>query len=837
MVRRPTWVLLLVCIIASILSVASPALAAPPSNDAFANAQVISGSSGFAWGSNQEATGETGEPNNAGESAPIQSVWYSWTAPQTAKFFFQTCETNLDTTLGAYTGSAVNSLTKVADNDDACGWEGRSSHIVVSATSGTTYYISVDGWEETTGDFILEWDLANDDFADARAISGESGSIDGRNHGFTGQTGEPDNDGVSAPIESAWYAWTAPKTGRVAFDTCSTTDSSITFPLMDTTLGAYTGSAVNALTLLDDNNDSCGRFDRLSQISFHAQSGSTYYISVDGFDAVPGLFTLTWEFNNDYFDSAHVISGTSGSVSGDNVNYTGEQGEPDNSGMSGVIQSAWYKWTAPETRQISFDTCATEFLNTTLGVYTGSQVNALSVVGDDFETSCPNSDTDQSRVTLTATAGTTYFVSVDSFSRFTGTFTLSWGDPPPSADLSVEISDSRDPVAVGSNIKYRVVVSNAGPDPATNVELVGSRDPSTTFVSHTTSQGSCDAPAASERTMTCSLGTIAAGSSATVTVTVKTTETGDVTNAAWVRSSGADSTPYDRVAEEETSVLESPLADLSVRITDTPDPVPVGSKLKYTIVVSNAGPQAATRVHLQDEFNPEWDENAKFVSFTTSQGSCKVTVDISHLNCALGRIRAGTTERVTLTVRTLQSGTQTNFVRVFFDGGDPDVEDHSGTESTRVRPVNVIRNSGFELDANGNGRPDRWTNDSRFTRQKSAAFSGTFGGRHQASDDSTYTVHQTVPVIPLMTYDFAGWVNIPDTTDDFEFSIQIEWRNRANRLIRLEDAEFYAGPTSGWERVSLEELDTPRGAVKARIRMVVESLNGTIEVDNFWMSR
>ncbi|HEX2267665.1 MAG TPA: hypothetical protein VHI97_05625, partial [Actinomycetota bacterium] len=133
-VRRLQLFILLVSIIASVLAIAPSAEAAPPSNDNFAGAAVLTGGSGFVWGDNTDATGETGEPDNAGESAPIQSVWYSWVAPQTAKFFFQTCETNMDTTLGAYTGSAVNSLTKVADNDDACGWDGWSSHIVIAAT-------------------------------------------------------------------------------------------------------------------------------------------------------------------------------------------------------------------------------------------------------------------------------------------------------------------------------------------------------------------------------------------------------------------------------------------------------------------------------------------------------------------------------------------------------------------------------------------------------------------------------------------------------------------------------------------------------------------------------
>ncbi|NDE59526.1 MAG: hypothetical protein EB010_08935, partial [Acidimicrobiia bacterium] len=56
-----------------------------------------------------------------------------------------------------YTGSAVNALTTVATNDDAPG--GTWSRVVVSAQSGVTYFIAIDGYNRRTGSTMLNWEF------------------------------------------------------------------------------------------------------------------------------------------------------------------------------------------------------------------------------------------------------------------------------------------------------------------------------------------------------------------------------------------------------------------------------------------------------------------------------------------------------------------------------------------------------------------------------------------------------------------------------------------------------------------------------------------------------
>src|SRR5213593_4436723 len=50
--------------------------------------------------------------------------------------------------------------------------------------------------------------------------------------------------------------------------------------------------------------------------------------------------------NNDNFAAAQAITGTSGSITGTNVEATKEAGEPNHAGNAGG-KSVWYSWTAP----------------------------------------------------------------------------------------------------------------------------------------------------------------------------------------------------------------------------------------------------------------------------------------------------------------------------------------------------------------------------------------------------------------------------------------------------------------------------------------------------------
>jgi uncharacterized repeat protein (TIGR01451 family) len=85
------------------------------------------------------------------------------------------------------------------------------------------------------------------------------------------------------------------------------------------------------------------------------------------------------------------------------------------------------------------------------------------------------------------------------------------------------------PVPVGDNFDYLITVTNNGPGTASNVTINDPLPANVGFVSASPSQGSC---AGIGNVVSCDLGNLAVGATATVTVTVTAVEAGTFTNIA-----------------------------------------------------------------------------------------------------------------------------------------------------------------------------------------------------------------------------------------------------------------------------------------------------------------
>jgi uncharacterized repeat protein (TIGR01451 family) len=121
------------------------------------------------------------------------------------------------------------------------------------------------------------------------------------------------------------------------------------------------------------------------------------------------------------------------------------------------------------------------------------------------------------------------------------------------ADLSVTKSDSPDPVRVGNNLTYTLIVTNNGPAAATGVTVTDTIPSAVRFVSARSSQGSCTR---SSRTVTCSMGTLANAAQATVTIVVNPTETGSRTNRVTVTGQKTDPSSGNNTAQAVTTVTQ-----------------------------------------------------------------------------------------------------------------------------------------------------------------------------------------------------------------------------------------------------------------------------------------
>lgn len=122
-------------------------------------------------------------------------------------------------------------------------------------------------------------------------------------------------------------------------------------------------------------------------------------------------------------------------------------------------------------------------------------------------------------------------------------------------------------------------------------------------------------------------------------------------------------------------------ADLSVDKSDGPDPVAVGAELAYTIAVTNAGPDAASGVELEDKLPNRLD----FVSAVPSQGSCERKG--RKVNCALGTLASGAGASVAIRVVPRADGQIVNTVTVSSADTDPQPANNTDTETTTVVPA------------------------------------------------------------------------------------------------------------------------------------------------------
>jgi uncharacterized repeat protein (TIGR01451 family) len=215
--------------------------------------------------------------------------------------------------------------------------------------------------------------------------------------------------------------------------------------------------------------------------------------------------------------------------------------------------------------------------------------------------------------------------------------------------LSLARTDSPDPVPAGATLTYTLSYGNSGNANATSVLLTDSVPASTVFVSAT------GGGTLSGGLVTWNLGTVAAGGSGSVQLTVRVQS--PLTNGT-ILTSGAASIDCAETAPVggptiTTTVTSSP--SLTVLASDGPDPVGAGTNLTYTLTYANAGNAVATGTIL----GATVPSNTTFVSASNGGVSSAGTV-----NWSLGTLSSNVFGSVTLTVRVgspLANGTTITF--------------------------------------------------------------------------------------------------------------------------------------------------------------------------------
>ncbi len=180
------------------------------------------------------------------------------------------------------------------------------------------------------------------------------------------------------------------------------------------------------------------------------------------------------------------------------------------------------------------------------------------------------------------------------------------------ADLAVTMTDSPDPATFGADLTYSITVANRGESTATNVRLNDQLPPGSTFVSATPSQGSCGGTSA----ITCNLGNVNEGASATLIIVIKPPANRSITNTANVVANEPDPNLTNNTATETTTV---DFADLTLTKLASHLRIEQGGKLSWILTVKNNGVVNVNNFVVSDNLPAE----TTFISCTaTGGGNC-----------------------------------------------------------------------------------------------------------------------------------------------------------------------------------------------------------------------
>ncbi len=272
-----------------------------------------------------------------------------------------------------------------------------------------------------------------------------------------------------------------------------------------------------------------------------------------------------------------------------------------------------------------------------------------------------------------------------------------------SADLSVTLSSTPVTALVGGQLIYLATIKNEGPSRVNGITFTQALPIGAQFTATTTptsnpqpSQGNACTNTVSNgvTTISCELGPIENGKSATVTTIVTPQQEGELSTTATVTATGAAADP---VISNNTVTLKTTAstskADLTLTMAGSPTSILVDNSLTYTMTLKNSGPQDATHVILTDTLpaNTVYLESALSPS---SLGSCTYAAAAiagagGTLTCTLNALAVSTatasnTATITLKIRPDVAGEITNTAQVKGNENDPKETDNIATVKTTV---------------------------------------------------------------------------------------------------------------------------------------------------------
>jgi uncharacterized repeat protein (TIGR01451 family) len=251
------------------------------------------------------------------------------------------------------------------------------------------------------------------------------------------------------------------------------------------------------------------------------------------------------------------------------------------------------------------------------------------------------------------------------------------------ADLSVTKTSAPNPVVAGTSVTYALTVQNAGPSTAPNVVVKDTLPGQVSDVSFTPSQGSCTGgiPGNPLQPLTCTLGSLASGASATITIVAKvdpaTPNSTILVNNATVGSDYADPNNGDNSATALTTVVAR--ADLAIGKTSDKPTYKPSSLITYTVTVTNNGASNALAVVVKDTL----PATLKAI-YQSDTGGCTKSGRI--LTCSMGTLAVGESKSFNINMVVKGNrGLVTNTATVQSSTTDPNAGNNTVSYSVTIK--------------------------------------------------------------------------------------------------------------------------------------------------------
>ena len=239
-------------------------------------------------------------------------------------------------------------------------------------------------------------------------------------------------------------------------------------------------------------------------------------------------------------------------------------------------------------------------------------------------------------------------------------------DVPLTVDLEVIKNVSNKKPYFGETITWFISIKNYGPDKATNVVLSDLLDNELTFINYSSSAGQF-------KDNKWTINQLNSKETAYLNITCVVNGLGVIYNHASANCSEYDLNESNNNDSEFIDAL--PVADLSViKIVNISDPN-YGELVKWTIIISNNGPNNASGVLVRDSM-PKGLTLIRASEFIYSDGSWYV-----------GDLLVGEQKELDIICKVSQTGTFKNIVSIQGNEFDPDVDNNNDDESIFVPPA------------------------------------------------------------------------------------------------------------------------------------------------------